>query len=84
MVCVLTLQSVSQMSVRVLQTEDSIKDLILFQKERLLHEDIEATAMLPQTVLPRELENIPDEERRGVIRALRWVMDDENILQRKQ
>ena len=84
MVCVLTLQSVSQMSVRVLQTEDSIKDLILFQKERLLHEDIDATAMLPQTVIPRELENIPDEERRGVIRALRWVMDDENILQRKQ
>jgi len=84
MACVLTLQSVSQMSVRVLQTEDSIKDLILFQKERLLHEDIDATAMLPQTVIPRELENIPDEERRGVIRALRWVMDDENILQRKQ
>ena len=84
MVCVLTLQSVSQMSVRVLQTEDSIKDLILFQKERLLHEDIDPTAMLPQTVIPRELENIPDEERRGVIRALRWVMDDENILQRKQ
>ena len=84
MACVLTLQSVSQMSVRVLQTEDSIKDLILFQTERLLHEDIDATAMLPQTVIPRELENIPDEERRGVIRALRWVMDDENILQRKQ
>lgn len=84
MVCVLTLQSVSQMSVRVLQTEDSIKDLLLFQKEKLLHEDIDATAMLPQTVIPRELENIPDDERRGVIRALRWVMDDENILQRKQ
>ena len=84
MACVLTLQSVSQMSVRVLQTEDSIKDLILYQKEKLLHEDIDAMAMLPQTVIPRELENIPDEERRGVIRALRWVMDDENILQRKQ
>jgi len=72
------------MSVIALQTEDSIRDLILYQKEKLLHESIDATAMLPQTVIPRELENIPDEERRGVIRGLRWVMDDENIFQRQQ
>ena len=84
MVCVLTLQSVSQMSVRVLQTEESIRDLILYQREKLLHEDIDAMSMLPQTVIPRDLENIPDEERRAVIRALSWVMDDENILQRQQ
>ena len=70
------------MSVIALQTEDSIRDLILYQREKLLHEDIEAVSMLPQTVIPRELENIPDEERRGVIRGLRWVMDDESIFQR--
>ena len=38
-------------------------------------------AMLPQTVIPHEFVDIPDEERRGIIRALRWVIDDEDILQ---
>ena len=37
--------------------------------------------MLPQTVIPNEFVDIPDEERRGMIRALRWVLDDEDIFQ---
>ena len=75
-------QNVSRMSVKVMQTEDSIRDLIVFEKEKLLHENVDHMGMLPQTVIPHEFVNIPDEERRGIIRALRWVIDDENILQR--
>ena len=82
MVCVLTPQNVSRMSVRVLQTDTSIRDMIIYEKEMLLHENVDHMAMLPQTVIPSEFVDIPDEERRGVIRALRWVIDDENILQR--
>tara|TARA_Y100001949_G_C15804530_1_gene250747 strand:+ start:174 stop:344 length:171 start_codon:yes stop_codon:yes gene_type:complete len=56
--------------------------MIIYEKEMLLHENVDHMAMLPQTVIPSEFVDIPDEERRGVIRALRWVIDDENILQR--
>ena len=82
MVCVRMPQLVSQMNVRVMQTEDSIRDLIVYEKEKLLHENVDHMGMLPQTVIPHEFVNIPDEERRGMIRALRWVLNDEDILQR--
>ena len=82
MVCVHTLQLVSQMNVRVMQTEDSIRDLIVFEKEKLLHENVDHMGMLPQTVIPHEFVNIPDEERRGMVRALRWVLNDESLFQR--
>ena len=82
MVCVLTPQNASKMSVRVLQTDISIRDMIIYEKEMLLHENVDHMSMLPQTVIPNEFVDIPDEERRGIIRALRWVIDDENILQR--
>ena len=81
MVCALMLLFASQMSVKAMQTEDSIRDLIIYEKEKLLHENVDHMGMLPQTVIPHEFVDIPDEERRGIIRALRWVIDDEDILQ---
>ena len=84
MVCVRMPQLVSQMNVRVMQTENSIRDVIVYDKEKLLHENVDHMGMLPQTVIPHEFVNIPDEERRGMIRALRWVLNDEDILQRQQ
>ena len=82
MVCVHTLQLVSLMSVRAMQTEDSIRDLIVYEKEKLLHENVDHMGMLP--IIPHEFVDVPDEERRGIIRALRWVINDENIFQRQQ
>ena len=83
MACVPMLPFVLQMSVRVLKTEESIRDLILFQKEKLLHEKVDDQCMSPQTLIPPLLIDIPDEERRGIIRALRWVLSDEDIFQRE-
>ena len=78
------LQLVLLMSVRAMQTEDSIRDLIVYEKEKLLHENVDHMGMLPQTVIPHEFVNIPDEERRGMVRALRWVLNDESLFQRQQ
>ena len=83
MACVPMLPFVLQMSVRVLKTEETIRDLILFQKEKLLHEKVDEQGMLPQTLIPPLLVDFPDEERRGIIRALRWVLSDEDIFQRE-
>ena len=83
MVCVPMPPFVLQMSVKVLKTEETIRDLILFTKEKLLHEKVDPTGMLPQTLIPPQLIDIPDDERRGVIKALRWVVADEDILQRE-
>ena len=77
------LQNVSQTSVKVLKNEESIRDLILFQKEKLLHEHADPAAMLPQTLIPPLLVEIPDEERRGIIRALRWVLAEEEMFNRE-
>ena len=79
MECVLTHLYVSQMSVKVLRNDDSIRDLILYQKEKLLHEAIDAMGFMPQTVIPRVFEDLDDSERRGMIRGLRWVLDDEDL-----
>ena len=76
-------QSVSQMSVTVLKNEESIRDLILFQKEKLLHEFVDPVSMLPQTLIPPLFVEITDDERRGIIRALRWVLADEDLFQRE-
>jgi hypothetical protein len=81
MVCAPMLLFASQMSVKAMQTEDSIRDLIIYEKEKLLHENVDHMGMLPQTVIPHEFVDIPDEERRGMVRALRWVLNDESIFQ---
>ena len=83
MVCAHMPPFVLQMSVRVLKTEETVRDLILFTKEKLLHENVGPTGMLPQTLIPPQLIDIPDDERRGVIKALRWVVADEDIFQRE-
>ena len=77
------LQNVSQTSVKVLKNEESIRDLILFQKEKLLHEFADPAAMLPTTLIPPLLVDIPDDERRGIIRALRWVLAQEEMFERE-
>ena len=74
---------VLQTSVRSLKSEETIRDLILFTKEKLIHEHVDPTGMLPQTLIPPQLIDIPDDERRGVIKALRWVVSDEDIFQRE-
>ena len=61
-----------------------MRDLVLYQKEKLLHEAIDAMGFIPQTVIPRVFEELDDSERRGMIRGLRWVLDDEDIFQCKQ
>jgi len=71
------------MSVIVLKNEESIRDLILFQKEKLLHEFVDPVSMLPQTLIPPLFVEITDDERRGIIRALRWVLADEDLFQRE-
>ncbi len=65
-------QSVSQMKAILLKSEEEIRFLILYEKERLLHEDM---ADMQGQALPMKFMDIPDEERRGMIRALRWVVD---------
>ena len=67
------LQSVLPKKVTHLKSEDEIRYLILYQKERLLHEDVEN---MTGHSIPIKFINIPDEERRGMIRALRWLVDD--------
>ncbi len=58
-----------------MRTEEQIRHLILVQKELLLHEDTDVRE------IPIKFIKLQDEERRGIIRALRWVTDaDEDIL----
>ena len=55
--------------------EEAIRKLILIQKELLLHEQTDVRG------IPIKFVKLPDEERRGIIRALRWVIDeDEDLL----
>ena len=59
----------------MMRTEEQIRHLILVQKELLLHEDTDVRET------PIKFLKLPDEERRGIIRALRWVTDaDEDLL----
>jgi len=76
-------QNVPLMNVRSMKTEESIRDLILFQKEKLLHEYVDPVSMLPNTLIPPLFVDVPDEERRGMIRALRWVVSDEAMFDRE-
>ena len=58
-----------------MRTEEQIRHLILVQKELLLHEDTDVRE------IPIKFIKLQDEERSGIIRALRWVTDaDEDIL----
>tara|TARA_R100000908_G_C3751018_1_gene145628 strand:+ start:1919 stop:2095 length:177 start_codon:yes stop_codon:yes gene_type:complete len=58
-----------------MRTDEQIRHLILVQKELLLHEDTDVRET------PIKFLKLSDDERRGIIRALRWVVDaDEDIL----
>jgi len=59
----------------MMRTDEQIRHLILVQKELLLHEDTDVRET------PIKFLKLSDDERRGIIRALRWVVDaDEDIL----
>lgn len=65
--------SASQIMVIPLKSEDEVRYLILFQKEKLLHEDVSDMELF---MIPEKFRSLPDCERRGFIRGLRWVCDD--------
>ena len=70
-------QNVSQMRGILLKKDDEIRYLLLYSKEKLLHEDV---SEMETYMIPDKFITMPDCERRGFIRALRWVaeeLDDE-------
>ena len=79
MACVLMLPSVLQRKVIHLPNDDEIRNMVLYQKECLLHEkpDPDEFHVGSKFII------LSDNERRGIIKALRWVVEDyEDILQR--
>jgi len=66
------------MRVIKLRHEDKVRDVVLFMHEALIHEPIDPV----EYGVPPKWININDDEIRGMIRALRWVLDDsdENLL----
>ena len=71
MECAPTQHSVLLKRGRIMKSESEIRDLILYQREKLFHEIVE----IPEDMFGR-FRNLPDSEVRGVIRALRWVIED--------
>ena len=67
-----------QMRVIRLKAEDHIRDLVLYFHEKLAHEPIDPV----EYGVPAKFANVDDTELRGMLRALRWVIedDDEDLL----
>ena len=61
-----------QMRVIRLRHEDGIRDVILYMHEKIIHEPIDPV----EYGVPPRWSNVDDVELRGMIRALRWVLDD--------
>lgn len=79
MVCVLTQQSASQRKMIHLPSDDEIRSMILYQKECLLHIPTDPD----EYKIGNKFIDVPDDERRGIIKALRWIIEDyEDIFQR--
>ena len=79
MVCVLMLPNVSQRKVIHLPSDEEMRNMILFLKECLLHEKPDPDELHVGT----KFVDMTDDERRGMIKALRWVVEDyEDLLQR--
>ena len=79
MVCVLMLPNVSQRKVIHLPSDEEMRSMILFQKECLLHENPDPD----EFHVGSKFIILSDDERRGIIKALRWIVeDDEDLLQR--
>jgi hypothetical protein len=51
--------------------------MVLYQKEKLVHEEIDPA----EFHIPHKFVTMSDDERRGVIRALTWLLtaDDEDL-----
>ena len=54
-----------------MKSETEIRDLVLYQREMLFHETVD----IPEDMFGR-FRGLPDPEIRGVIRALRWVLEE--------
>ena len=57
--------------------ESRVRDMVLYQNEKLVHEEIDPA----EFHIPHKLVTLSDDERRGVIRALTWMLtsDDEDL-----
>jgi len=66
-------QNVSQMREIPLKKDDEIRYLLLYSKEKLLHEDVDD---METYMIPDKFVVMPDCERRGFIRALRWLAEE--------
>ena len=57
--------------------EDKIRNMVLYQKEKIMHEEIDPA----EFHIPHKFVTMTDDERRGVTRALIWVLtsDDEDL-----
>jgi len=77
MVCVHTpLDVLVRMNSKLID-EHQIRDMILYQKEKIVHEEPDAE----EFHIPHKFVNMTDDERRGVIRSLTWVLtaDEEDL-----
>jgi len=54
-----------------MREEDEIRHMILYQKERLLHEP----ATRVKSIIAPKFMKLSDDERRGMVKALRWAID---------
>ena len=77
MVCVHTPQDVLVRMNLIMLDESRVRDMVLYQKEKLVHEEIDPA----EFHIPHKFVNLTDDERRGVTRALIWVLtsDDEDL-----
>ena len=77
MVCAHTLVDVLVRMNYNLIDEDKIRNMVLYQKEKIMHEEIDPA----EFHIPHKFVNLTDDERRGVTRALIWVLtsDDEAL-----
>ena len=61
----------------IMVDEARIRDMVLYQKEKIVHEEVDPA----EFHIPHKFVTMTDDERRGVIRALTWVLtaDDEDL-----
>ena len=61
-----------------MRDEDKVRDIVLFMHEAIVHEPVDPV----EYGVPPKFVNVDDTELRGLLRALRWVIedDDEDLL----
>ena len=74
MVCVHTPPDVSVRMNLTMLDESRARDMVLYQKEKLIHEEIDPD----EFHIPLKFVTLSDDERRGVIRALTWMLTEYN------